>query len=225
MRRVITIDIETLPAADDTRVERQGETRQREEHLKTALNGDAGRLLCIGYIDDARAGQTTRGVIGWDEKHARFTLDERTMLEEFWTLLRDFRPQVDRIVGHCIFDFDLKFIMKRSVICGVPPTVDLSFARYRNTPIFCTCSEWERWSYGAKISLDKLARVLGLRSPKEDGVNGSHVFEMFQRGDYRALHDYCLRDTEVTRAIYRKMTFADCASRAGTKTPQARLVA
>lgn len=225
MRRVITIDIETLPAEDGMNTTERCEAKQSEEHLKTALNGDTGRLLCIGYIDERPNGRAVQGVIGWDESKSRFTLDERAMLNEFWALMLGFRPQIDRVVGHCIFDFDLKFILKRSVIHGVLPSVDLSFARYRNTPIFCTCAEWERWGYGAKISLDKLARVLGLQSSKVGGINGAHVFEMFQRGEYRAIRDYCMRDVEVTRAIYRKMTFADCTPQAKTRATEARLVA
>lgn len=227
MRRVITIDIETLPNADVSAISKQNKKTEEESSvdLKTALNGDFGRLLCIGYIDETPGGKAKRGVIGWDEESGAFTLNEREMLAEFWQLLRGFRPNFDRIVGHCIFDFDLKFILKRSVIHGIPPTVDLSFARYRNTPIYCTCAEWERWSYGAKISLDKLAKVLGLPSSKAEGVNGSHVFDMFQRGEYRALRDYCLRDVVLTRAIYRKMTFADSASSTREQSHGARLVA
>lgn len=214
MRRVITIDIETLPQDGYCADVAQEDVSAGEEVLdpKTALNGDFGRLLCIGYIDERPNGRMSQGVIGWDDTSGSFTLDERGMLREFWDMLRGFRPNIDRVVGHCIFDFDLKFILKRSIIHGIQPTVDLSFARYRNTPIFCTCSEWERWGYGAKISLDKLAKVLGLPSPKGDGVNGSKVFEMFRRGEYRALRDYCERDVAVTRAIYRKMTFADCSN-------------
>jgi hypothetical protein len=64
--------------------------------------------------------------------------------------MKTFRPNIDRIVSHNIYDFDLKFILKRPVVHGVRPTVDLSFARYRNQPIFDTMYEWEWWSYGSK---------------------------------------------------------------------------
>ncbi|MBO0797855.1 MAG: hypothetical protein J2P31_03455, partial [Blastocatellia bacterium] len=84
----------------------------------------------------------------------------------FWRRMETFRPSVDRIVGHNIFDFDLKFILKRSIIHKVRPTVDLSFARYRNRPIFDTMHECECWSYGSRPSLDTLARALGFRSSK-----------------------------------------------------------
>jgi DNA polymerase elongation subunit (family B) len=202
MRRVITIDIETLPADEP------------EADPKSALSGDFGRILCIGFADDDRAG-LAEGVIGWDEATGSFAVDERAMLEEFWDRMRGFRPSVDRIVGHNVFDFDLKFILKRSIIHGVNPTVDLSFARYRNQPIFDTMHEWERWSYGSRISLDKLARVLGLPSSKVDGIDGSAVYGLFMAGNHGKIRDYCAADVALTRAIYRRLVFADNLAEGG----------
>ncbi len=211
MGRLVTIDIETLPAAESVAkdVRCQESKKALEEQLKTALNGDFGQILCIGYIDEDCDGNLDRGVIGWDEQSGQFSGDERSLLIEFWDMLCGFRPHADRIIGHNIFDFDLKFIYKRSVIHGVRPSVDLSFARYRSQPIFDTMCEWERWSYRASISLDKLAQVLGLPSSKANGVDGSKVFDLFRDGQHRAIRDYCMSDVELTRAIYRRMVFAD----------------
>ena len=216
MQRVITIDIETLPAHEkflcgDGELVRRAE--DAEEYLRTALNGDYGRILCIGFTDEGRAdNQLRRGCLGWDKKEAKFTCDERGLLIDFWELMRGFRPGCDRIVGHNVFDFDLKFIYKRSVINGVRPTVELSFARYRSQPIFDTMHEWERWSYRDRISLERLALVLGLDSSKADGVDGSKVYELFLAGAHHQVHDYCLRDVELTRAIFRRMVFAESPS-------------
>jgi DNA polymerase elongation subunit (family B) len=203
MRRVITIDIETLPAASDS------------ADPKTALNGDFGRILCIGFADEDALG-LAEGVIGWDPATETFPVDERATLAEFWSRMRGFRPSVDRVVGHNVYDFDLKFILKRSVILGVRPTVELSFARYRNQPIFDTMHEWERWSYGTKASLDTLAKALGLVSSKANGVDGSRVHELFVTGRHQDIRDYCAADVALTRAIYKKLTFADCALSTGT---------
>jgi 3'-5' exonuclease len=210
-RRVVTIDIETLPSQEPVEDGgRKNVPSAGEGDARTALNGDFGRILCIGYYDEKHGGAFTKGVIGWNENLQRFACDERALLVEFWEMLRGFSPNYDRIVGHNIFDFDLKFIYKRSVVHGVRPTVELSFARYRSRPIFDTMHEWERWSFGSRIKLDRLARVLSLESSKSDGVDGSHVCELFEQGQHRALRDYCLRDVELTRAIYRRMNFADC---------------
>lgn len=207
-RRVLTIDIETLPAARDTDLSVTG-SKSVEDQARTALNGDFGRILCIGYASDDCFSSPRYGVLGWDPERKQCTCDEQQILTEFWEMLRGFRPAVDRIVGHNLFDFDLKFIYKRSVVQGVEPTIELSFARYRNQPLFDTMYEWERWGYGSKISLDRLAHVLNLPSSKDAGVDGSMVWELFTAGEHHAIHDYCLRDVELTRAIYRRMVFAD----------------
>ena len=191
MGRVVTIDIETLPApiAPASGNELPEQNCYAKDYLNTALNGDFGQILCIGYADEKVNGTTQRAIIGWNESFERFTNDERGLLVEFWEMLRGFRPHTDRIVGHNIFEFDLKFIYKRSVIHGVRPTVEMSFARYRSRPVFDTMCEWERWSYRDKISLEKLARVLGIPSSKADGINGSRIFELYQSGEHRAIRN------------------------------------
>src|SRR5438874_858826 len=111
-RRVLTIDIETLPAARD-KVLSEPQPKSADDRTKTALNGDFGRILCIGYASDDRFGSLRYGVLGWDAEREQFICNERQILTEFWEMLRGFRPAVDRIVGHNLFDFDLKFIYKR----------------------------------------------------------------------------------------------------------------
>lgn len=208
MTRILTIDIETIPAPEPSGLAALS-AKEQETFFKTALSGDFGRILCIGYSNEDDSGNFARGVLGWDEMREEFGGDEASILAEFWRVLRAFSPRRDVLVGHNIFDFDLKFIYKRSVILGVRPSVNLSFARYRNQPIFDTMHEWERWSYRGMVSLDKLAAVLGLASSKEGGVDGSLVYTLFRAGEHKTIRDYCLRDVELTRAIYRRMVFAD----------------
>jgi hypothetical protein len=216
MQRTITIDIETLPE-DEASALCGGEsaappTAAAGDYRETALSGDTGRILCIGFTDAISEGcapsRRRSGCFGWTASSGRFTCNERGILSDFWELMRDFRPRLDRVVGHNVFDFDLKFIYKRSVINGVRPTVDLSFARYRSQPIFDTTHEWERWSFGPRISLDRLGRLLCLGSSKDGGIDGGTVFDFFTAGQYRAIHDYCMSDVELSRAVYRKMVFA-----------------
>lgn len=208
-RRSVTIDIETLPSHWSVDDDCSGRKGGQDAHARTALSGDFGRILCIGFADEDGSGRVVRGCLGWDGERKKFHCDERITLAAFWEMMRGFRPSVDRVVGHNLFDFDLKFIYKRSIVHGVRPSLELSFARYRNQPLFDTMCEWERWGYGSKISLDRLARVLNLPSSKSDGVDGSRVSELYEAGEHQKLYDYCLRDVELTRLIYRRMTFAD----------------
>lgn len=196
----------STPATDDAATGAPSNTR---EHQRTALSGDTGRLLCIGFTDEGSGRQPVKGVLGWDRERGCFTGDEAEVLRGFWEMMRTFRPCVDRIVGHNIYNFDLPFIYKRSVVCGVRPSIELNFARYRNQPIYDTMCEWEKWNLRYAISLDRLARVLGLESPKTNECDGSRIAELFALGEHKTIRDYCLKDVITTRRIYRRMTFAD----------------
>jgi predicted RecB family nuclease len=92
------------------------------------------------------------------------------------------------------------------VINGVKPTQDLSFARYRNYPIYDTMKEWVRWSSNS-LSLEHLALAMGIPTPKDE-IDGSQVYEFYKKGRIQEILDYCKKDIETTRAVYKKMTFS-----------------
>ncbi len=209
-RRVITIDIETLPEDNPAVFVNEEDIEQETEKdlRKTALSGDFGRVLCIGYTDERVDGSRRMGVLGWDKTTESFHIDEKRTLEGFWNLMENFNERRDRIVGHNIFEFDLRFIVKRSIINGIRPTANLSFRRYVNQPVFDTMREWECWSYD-KIKLDKLAVALSLPSSKSEDIDGSKVFDYYLAGRHKEIYKYCLRDVRLTREIYRRMTFCE----------------
>ena len=116
---------------------------------------------------------------------------------------------VDLFVGFNVLDFDLKFILQRSVVNRVAPSRSISFRRFQQEPVYDVMREWEGWSTRDSISLDTLSRALGMESPKSGGVDGSQVYDFYLAGRLQEIYDYCLRDVRVTRAIYRRMTFEE----------------
>lgn len=207
-RTTLLFDIETLPGEDRQRWEetqgksvkpRKGEDQAdavERAYRETALDGDFGRIFCIAYCrEPPRDGPVN---VLWGE--------ERQILEKFWEIARD----AALFVGHNVFEFDLKFIYKRSIIHRIRPTRELSFARYRNDPIYDTMSEWERWGRGEGITLERLALALGLPSPKEK-MSGAEVWDYYQAGRQEEILDYCKGDVDVLRQVYRRMTFTEAA--------------
>ena len=65
--RTITIDIETLPVEANSFPQTQDTNSKTEDFLKTALNGDFGRVLCIGYSDEQSGERPTAGVLGLEQ--------------------------------------------------------------------------------------------------------------------------------------------------------------
>jgi hypothetical protein len=205
-KRIITIDIETLPVSEPFESKLFWETE--EEFRKTACDANLGRILCIGYSEQNEFGAITEhGCFGWREETMDFEPDESIILAEFWDFILGFSTSSDLIIGHNIMDFDLPFIVQRSIIKGVRPTVDFYFGKYRNQPIFDTMRVWDCWKWGGATSLKKLAYALKLENPKAGGIDGSNIFEAFTKGRFEEIYKYCMRDVKVTRNAWRKMNF------------------
>ena len=205
-KRIITIDIETLPTTEPFESRLFWETE--EEFRKTALDANLGRILCIGYCEQNEFGAIIKhGCFGWRDETEDFEPNERIILTEFWQFLKSFNTSHDLIIGHNIMDFDLPFIVQRSIINGVTPTVDFYFGKYRNAPIFDTMRVWDCWKWGGKTSLKKLAFALGLENPKAGGIDGSNLYEAFLDERFEEIYKYCMRDVKVTHNIWRKMNF------------------
>lgn len=213
MKRIITIDIETLPI--DAAVEANLFWENEEEFLNTALDGALGRILCIGYCEQNEIGKIiSHGCFGWDEFNRKFEMDEPKMLTEFWDYLKGFDTDRDIIIGHNILGFDLPFIKKRSLIFGIEQTVNFSLYRYQKNPVFDTMLQFDSWVYckQGSTSLAKLAYAFGLENPK-DKITGTNVFEAFQAGEYQKIHDYCKADVKTTHLIWRKLTGRNTAAK------------
>lgn len=205
-------DIETIPADDEFKKvavevtlkklqKREGYSKAKlpkkgEEQVfrETAISGDFGRIFCIGYAFEDKAVEVISG-------------KEKEILNKWWEIA----DSADCFIGHNIMDFDLRFIFKRSIVNGIKPVskhLNLSFARYKSYPIFDTMREWEKWS-NSYIALDTLAKILGLESSKDGGIDGSQVYDFYLAGKNDEIYEYCKRDVELTRKVYKRMRFLD----------------
>jgi len=205
-------DIETLPVEKDKLAKYPKVSGcDEEEYRRLALTGEYGRVLTIGVIIEVDGHVTASGCLGRDRATRSFHLQERRTLQAWWKLLRDFSPSTDLIVTFNGISFDLPIIYKGSVINRVQPTVALSFARYRSHPLFDVMQEWNKWDPRKHISLDELARILGLASPKQNGMDGSKVYDRFCEGPHthEELAAYCMADVKVLRLCWYRMMFPE----------------
>lgn len=210
MSRRIFVDIETLPPAECGHPDCNGrDPCPDEEYRKLALRAEQGRVLCIGLVVEQNNTILHQGVLGRDRCTLRLHCDEAKTLRAFWKQFIGFDTKRDLVVGHNVYDFDLLFLYKRSIIHQVKPPIMLSFARYRSQPIFDTMREWEKWAFN-RISLHDLARALSLPSSKRNGLDGSKVSESYMKNLHVEIADYCMRDVLLTREIYYRMCFEEC---------------
>lgn len=196
-------DIETIPAPDERlpflkrlHVEKLAKDKELGTtatspdfdifYRKTALNAAYGRVFCISMIkekDGMEIGKTT------------LCEDEKEILRKFWGICRD----VNCFVGHGIRFFDIKFLMQRSIILGIPHTA-IPLKKFSDYPVYDIMDQW--MSYDGTISLHELAHALSIPSPKEGGIDGSQVYDFFLANKHQEICDYCMRDVETVKSVH-----------------------
>jgi hypothetical protein len=211
------IDIETIPdqrkgALDRVQVKvpanyKKQETIDKyiEEHReetwkKTALDGTYGEICSIAWaIDDYPVDSYTRT--------NRFS--ESEALEGFFAALREYRREGEGVyqqiewTGHNV-EFDLRLLKQRAIVCQVKPPFIPADARHGQGNVFCTMREWCGWKGG--ISLDNLCYALGIEGKGD--IDGSMVPDLWAAGEYDKIREYNVRDVEIVRDIYRRLTWS-----------------
>lgn len=165
--------------------ESEKENQATEQWLKTSFDGGKGQLCCVGI---ARGGDPVITLTG----------SEKQILESVNLLLKEY-PSVTFVAHNK--KFDLPFLFKRFVINGIEP--QFIFDAHAKKHI-CTMELWE--GFGGRISLDNLAKQLGLGG-KYEGMDGSQVWPEFKAGSIDKIAEYCADDVRLLREIYNKINF------------------
>jgi DNA polymerase elongation subunit (family B) len=213
MEHTIFLDIETIPTQSaDLRarfkaqvtppgsikkpesiqawLDEHGEAKAAEEIAKTSFDPAYGHICTIAWtVDD------------WETyvMHAKTVEQERDVLQAFFASLRANHRYT--FVGHYISGFDLRFILCRAVVLGIPipPTIPRDPKPWDGT-VFDTMTAWA----GAKgtISMDRLCEALGI--PGKGDFSGADVAEAWANGEHDKIAAYCVSDVERTRMIYNR---------------------
>ncbi len=193
--KVFFLDIETIPTRQsvlDATGENPDVEMDENKIKKMSLSGSTGAILCVGYAIEPPDDGPIEVLSG----------EEPAIIRRFWELAAD----ANLFVGHNILDFDLRFIYQRSIINQIKPSREISFSRFRSSPVFDTMHEWTKWGRDF-VKLDVLAKCLNVPSPKTE-MDGSKVYQFYNTGRLADIYEYCKRDVQTVREIYRRMTFA-----------------
>ncbi len=203
---LLYFDIETIPApeAKIPMLQRIHQERLAKEqtfglsntpedfemyYRRTALNGAYGQAFCISFIKEQDHVVTMQTTLKGEE---------RAVITQFWDIARD----VNIFVGHGIRFFDIKFLIQRSVILGIPCRT-INLAKFRDNPVYDTMEQW--MNYDGTISLHELALALDIPSPKDGGIDGSQVYDFWLAKRYDEICEYCMRDVETVKSVYKRI--------------------
>lgn len=211
------IDTETQQLLID-RVKRQPNYSEETDFTAIAqenlgLQPFTGRIITIGALDLA----TKKSVVWFDtagkeiaaleEGTTKFIpATEKEMLEKFWKLAEKYQ----QFVTYSGRSLDMPFLLLRSAIHEVRPTKDLMRARYLYQQSFDAqhIDLFEQLSfYGAVNRLGGLhlaCRAFGVKTPKDQQLDGSKVGEFYAQGKHLEIAKYNARDLVATSELYVK---------------------
>jgi uncharacterized protein YprB with RNaseH-like and TPR domain len=129
---------------------------------------------------------------------------EKEILEDFWDGARSY----DVFITFNGRAFDVPFLLHRSVVHSVTPSIQFSQNRYLSKQTFPYHVDLmdELTMYGAmskRPSLHLLLRAYGIES-KKGKVDGSQVAELFKEGRFKELISHNIDDVVATTALYEK---------------------
>ncbi len=196
------------------------ESKDQTEYQKT-LEGLKGRLgfspltgeiVAIGVLDyEKNQGAVyfqapNQKIESFEEEGFKFkALTEKEMLSSFW----EGAKRYDEFISFNGRAFDAPFLMIRSAINDIRPTVDLEQGRYlyqqRGVKHIDLLDQLT--FYGAlakKGNLHLWTRSFGIKSPKEGGISGEDIGQLFKEKKFTEIAKYNTGDLLATRDLFEK---------------------
>jgi DNA polymerase I len=131
----------------------------------------------------------------WSEESIEFKCfqEEKELLTEFWKII----PNYQEIISYNGNNFDIPFILFRSLVCHIKPTIDLLNKD-------CHIDLYQILSFNRRIShlsLKFLSISLNIEDPKKN-IDGRKIRNLVKSGDYQSLVKYAIGDVMATAEIY-----------------------
>ena len=197
--------------AKKTELRRKRDEVSPEDFYETAgIYAEFGRIVCIsaGYFLEEE------GKLLFKIK-SYYNKVEKELLEEFADALNKFYSNPDRLLcAHNGKEFDFPYISRRMLINGVkiPDMMDYSGKKPWEVPYLDTLELWKFGDHKNYTSLNLLASIFGMPSPKDD-LDGSMVNHTFwKENDIEKIVTYCEKDIYALAQVFLKLKGINLAS-------------
>lgn len=223
IENILFLDIETVPQTDtwnnlDSTTQylwdKKTKSQRKEEIVasdfyeqRAGIMAEFGMIVCIsvGMIDN-----NTRKL-----KIKTFSGDERNLLIAFCELFNS--PRFNNIIlcAHNGKEFDFPYIARRLLINGIQPPIPFQMFGKKpwEIPHIDTMELWKFGDWKSYISLELLAHIFGIPTPKDD-IDGSMVADIYYKeGDIDRIIHYCEKDVLTLANVFRRMRQEDLLKR------------
>ncbi|HPN38650.1 MAG TPA: ribonuclease H-like domain-containing protein [Melioribacteraceae bacterium] len=218
----IVLDIETAGYDFDMLTESQQEfilryaEKEKDEEIKNLKKDESIRYLslypfsayvtAIGIlnIENNKASVFYLGDTPEEFENSEKTLkcrsfSEEEMLLNFWSYI----SKVDTVISFNGKNFDFPFLMLRSAVLRIKPSLDLVNLKKSNLVHIDLLEQFSYHNLIKKFNLDFYCNAFGINSPKTDIENGMEVKNLFKAGRYKEIANYCYKDLVATAELYK----------------------
>ncbi|MFN0293007.1 3'-5' exonuclease [Pedobacter helvus] len=212
LNNVFVIDIETIPQKESfdelpshlqdlweqkSRYQRKQEQTASDFYERAGIWAEFGKIICISI-----------GIYHLERKHIHLRVrsfahdDEIVVLKQFISLINRQTKNL-QLCAHNGKEFDFPYLCRRMLINGLPIPTQLQISGKKPWEInhLDTMDLWKFGDYKSYTSLNLLAAIFDLPTPKND-IDGSKVREVYyQDKDLARIARYCENDVITTAQI------------------------
>lgn len=223
LERILFLDIETVPAnalwekvsTEEKKLWEKKTAFQRKEDIsaeefytqRAGIMAEFGKIICIS--------------IGMVEKNGKLHIksfagdDEKKLLEEFGEIFNHPKLRDVILCAHNGKEFDFPWISRRFLINGMMPPLPFQMFGKKpwEIPHLDTMELWKFGDYKSFISLELLAHLFNIPTPKDD-IDGSMVSSIYYiEKDLIRIVKYCEKDVLTLANVFRRMRQEDLLER------------
>ncbi|MGV4414731.1 ribonuclease H-like domain-containing protein [Chryseobacterium sp. T1] len=223
INKILFLDIETVPQAEDwSHLDEQTQylwdkktKNQRKDDVtaegffvdRGGIMAEFGKIICIS--------------IGMLEKNNELKIksfygdNEKDLLLEFCEIFNTPRLRDVILCAHNGKEFDFPYIARRLLINGIqPPVIFQMFGKKPwEIPHLDTLELWKFGDWKSFASLELLAHIFDVPTPKDD-IDGSQVASVYyQDKDLLRIVKYCEKDVLTLCNVFRRMRQEDIIKR------------
>ena len=220
LSQVIVLDIETVPQYQSyndvppnlqelweikTSHQRKPDQSAEEFYERAGILAEFGKVICISL-----------GIFSYQHKSYSLRLksfagdDEREILRQFSLLIEKQSPSL-KFCAHNGKEFDYPYICRRLLVNGleIPVQLDISGKKPWEVNHLDTMEMWKFGDYKHYTSLNLLAAILNIPTPKDD-IDGSQVRQVYyEEKNLDRIIAYCQKDVVTTAQVLLKFKGID----------------
>ncbi|MEH3115688.1 3'-5' exonuclease [Pedobacter terrae] len=215
LNQVMVLDIETVPQyasyqdvppnfqelwEQKTHYQRNSEQSAEDFYERAGIMAEFGKIICISL-----------GIFYAEEKTNKLRIksfsghDEYDILSQFAALLNKQTPNL-MFCAHNGKEFDFPYLCRRLLInrIEIPSQLELSGKKPWEVNHIDTMELWKFGDYKHFTSLNLLAAILDIPTPKDD-INGSQVKQVYyEEKNLPRIVTYCQKDVITTAQVLLK---------------------